>query len=583
MSLHRVLKAHSFLALLAVVLFASTLLGQEQQPPSKVDIFAGYSWLHAGYDRSVPNAQENIARGFTVSGTYFLNRNLGLTIDSGNHFGDCSPRIFTVDAGPTLRFPAGRVTPFVHALAGLHRMELLSPFGNDNNWGVIAGGGLDLRVARHLSLRLIQADYEYADHSYNYGLLQPTLSSVRLSAGVVWQFGAVGAPEVFKGSAACSVQPTAVFAGESVTATASGSGFNPKRTIVYTWSGSGVKVSGSSASIQIDTAGLLPGTYQVAATLSDGSRTGVASCTTGFTVRQANPPTISCSSSPSTVQAGGTSTITSNAGSPDGRRLTYGYAASAGSITGNTTTAILDTRDAQPGTITVTCSASDDRTPPLTASSITMVGVQSPAPPPPTAEFIAREKRLALHSIYFGTAKPTSANPTGGLLPSQEHTLVALAADFQTYLKDKPDAHLTLEGHADPRGSVEYNQALSERRVGRTKSFLVEQGVPAANIQTEAFGKQQDLTDAEVRRAVERNPELSPADRQRLLDHMDAIILASNRRVDITLSNAGQKAQESVREYPFNAADSLSLLDTHETGKVAKSPKAPARKRKDTK
>ena len=127
---------------------------------------------------------------------------------------------------------------------------------------------------------------------------------------------------------------------------------------------------------------------------------------------------------------------------------------------------------------------------------------------------------------------------------------------------------------------MEYNQALSERRVERTKRFLVEQGVAPASIQTEAFGKQHHLTDAEVKSAVERNPELSTEERQKLLDHMNTIILASNRRVDIVLSIAGQKPQESVREYPFNAADSLGLLDTkapvkstnHST-KKKKSPK----------
>jgi hypothetical protein len=50
---------------------------------------------------------------------------------------------------------------------------------------------------------------------------------------------------------------------------------------------------------------------------------------------------------------------------------------------------------------------------------------------------------------------------------------------------------------------------------------------------------------------------------------MHTIILASNRRVDITLSNAGEKSQQSVREYPFNATDSLVLLDTANTGKSA--------------
>jgi hypothetical protein len=140
--------------------------------------------------------------------------------------------------------------------------------------------------------------------------------------------------------------------------------------------------------------------------------------------------------------------------------------------------------------------------------------------------------------------------------------------DFQIYLQSKPDARLTLQGHADPRGSAEYNQALSERRVERTKRFLVELGVPAANIQTEAFGKQKNLSAAEVKAAVERNPELSPEDRRRVLNNMRTIILASNRRVDITLSSAGQTSQESVRQYPFNAADSLTLLKEEKTKKT---------------
>jgi hypothetical protein len=50
---------------------------------------------------------------------------------------------------------------------------------------------------------------------------------------------------------------------------------------------------------------------------------------------------------------------------------------------------------------------------------------------------------------------------------------------------------------------------------------------------------------------------------------MRMIILASNRRADITLSNPGQASQESVREYPFNAVDSLTLLKEERTGKTA--------------
>ena len=92
------------------------------------------------------------------------------------------------------------------------------------------------------------------------------------------------------------------------------------------------------------------------------------------------------------------------------------------------------------------------------------------------------EKPLALHSIYFPTAQPTVQNPDGGLVESQQAILRTLAEDFKKYLEFKPDAHLILEGHADERASVEYNDALAERRVAVSKRFLVEQGVSGFQI-----------------------------------------------------------------------------------------------------
>jgi outer membrane protein OmpA-like peptidoglycan-associated protein len=222
-------------------------------------------------------------------------------------------------------------------------------------------------------------------------------------------------------------------------------------------------------------------------------------------------------------------------------------------LSGNGDSAALNTSGAAAGPITVSAACNDSRG--LNTQTTTQVMVENP--PAPSPEFLQLEARLVLHSIYFPTARPSLQNPDNGLLASQRATLVALAEDFRKYLETKPDAHLTLEGHADPRASVEYNQALSERRVERTKRFLIEHGVPAANIETKGFGKQQNLSAAQVKEAVEHSPDLTPAQRQRVLNHLTTIVLASNRRVDVTLSTTGQR---SVRQYPFNAADSLTLI-----------------------
>jgi outer membrane protein OmpA-like peptidoglycan-associated protein len=394
-----------------------------------------------------------------------------------------------------------------------------------------------------------------------------TQNNVRLSAGLVVRFGAHDETSA-SAAAACSVEPSEVFAGEPVSGTATGSNFSSKRAVQYRWSGTGVRVAGDNASTQIDTTGLRPGSYQVNANLRDGSKNGVASCMARFSVKQPRAPEIACSSDPGTVRTGGTATIRSNANSPDNRRLTYSYTASAGNVYGTNETATLNTAGAYPGPIRVTCTVSDDRNPALTASAATTVTVEAPPPPPPPppaptamppAEIRELETRLSLHSIYFQTARPTLSDPTGGVLASQERILTTLASDFKRYLRARPEAHLTLEGHADPRGSSKYNRILTERRVDRTKSFLIGQGVPAANLEVQAFGDERNMTDDEVKEAVQQNPELSAEDRRQVLKNMNSIILASNRRVDIVLSTTGQQSQ---RQYPFNAKDFLPLIST---------------------
>jgi len=586
-SISRLARALATLTATAAVLCGlATLAVAQEQPAPKWELYGGYSFWYPDADVHgilptgivpITSRLDSNPRGAGASVTYDFTKHFGITVDASDHWGISEKGIpgaccrdadlATLSIGPKITFRHRRFSPFLEVLGGDFRLYP-EGFHNVEKLGVMAGGGLDLSLSRHIAWRIVRADFLSASYRYGPSASTPTtvLTGVRLQTGLVFTFGGKQLI-VVPPAAACLLQPTELYAGEPLTATATGSNF--KHTIKYGWSGTGVNVAGNTATVQIDTTGLQPGSYQVAANLSDGTPQGIASCNAGFTVKAMHPPVITCAPNPASLPMGASSTISSTASSPDGRSLTYAYSASAGSISGNTSTAVLNSSGADTGPITVICTATDDRNPPLTATFTTRVNVQAPPAPPPVQIVAATplEKRLALHSIYFATAKPAQDNPNGGLLASQEKTLVTLAIDFQSYLQLKPDAHLTLEGHADPRGSVEYNQALSERRVERTKQFLVAQGVPAASIQTEAFGKQEDLTDAQVRKAVERNPELGPEERQKLLDNMNTIILASNRRVDITLSNAGQKPQESVREYPFNAADSLTLLDTHETGK----------------
>jgi outer membrane protein OmpA-like peptidoglycan-associated protein len=583
------------LATIAVLFtFATCAAAQEESAP-KVELYGGYSFFHPGanVNGELPGAIAPLSsrleanpRGLGGTLTFNFNRWLGLSFDGSTDWGsgeaglvrridDAAFANFSV--GPKITYRGHRFSPFIEVLVGSHRLAP-DAFHDIDKLGFMFGGGLDIKLSRHVAWRLLRADYVISDYRFGASPATPNteIRGARLQTGLNFMFGG-GEPPAAP-SASCSIQPAEVFAGESVTVTATGSNFSPKRTVKYSWNGTGVKVSGSDSSAQIDTTGLQPGSYGVTANLSDGRKNGSASCSAKFTVKEPRPPTISCSANPDHVQTGGTATITSTASSPDGRRLIYSYTASAGDISGTGGTATLNTTGAQPGRATVTCNVNDDRVPPLTASSTAMVEVQAPPPPPPPTpapEIKQLEAKLALHSIYFQTARPTAEHPEGGLLDSQADILKALAEDFKNYLKYMPDAHLILSGHADPRGSEEYNKKLTERRVDRTKSFLVEHGVPADHFELKAFGKEDQLTADQIKEQMADNPDLSAGERQKMLRNLPLLVLANNRRVDVTLSTTGQ---QSVRRYPFNAKDFLALISPKGTGNkppVKKKPQRP--------
>jgi len=154
--------------------------------------------------------------------------------------------------------------------------------------------------------------------------------------------------------------------------------------------------------------------------------------------------------------------------------------------------------------------------------------------------------------------RPRTLKSEAALLPSEQDTLKTIAEEFKKYLAFKPDAHLVLSGHADRRGPQAYNKPLSKRRAELAKRFLVEQGVPEANIDTQAFGKENDLTDDQVKQLLDQDTNLSAEERQKVVKKLGNLVLAYNRRVDLTLSSTGQ---ESARVYPFNTTDFTRLVD----------------------
>jgi outer membrane protein OmpA-like peptidoglycan-associated protein len=165
---------------------------------------------------------------------------------------------------------------------------------------------------------------------------------------------------------------------------------------------------------------------------------------------------------------------------------------------------------------------------------------------------------LIMRSVYFPTDRPRTLKSEAGLLPSEQHELMTIAEEFKKYLGFKSDARLILSGHADRRGPESYNMRLSERRAELVKRFLVDQGIPESNIDIQALGKTNNLTTEQVKQLLDQSSDLATDIRDKVVKGLGNIVLAYNRRVDLTLSSTGQ---ESSRAYPCNADDFAQLVD----------------------
>jgi peptidoglycan-associated lipoprotein len=84
--------------------------------------------------------------------------------------------------------------------------------------------------------------------------------------------------------------------------------------------------------------------------------------------------------------------------------------------------------------------------------------------------------------IYFDTDKFDVDSTDAAALRGQ--------ADW---LKRYPNKRATIEGHADERGTRDYNIALGERRANSAKNYLVSLGIDAARLGTVSYGKERPV------------------------------------------------------------------------------------------
>jgi len=457
------------------------VLAQQETPP-KADVFAGYQWLNPGgnipdgTDASgniLPFKLPSMPAGFGLAFGYNFHPNFALEGDFGANYKNGND-ISTYSLGPRFTWRGEGINLFAHTLLGANHLNTAN-FGARTGIGAILGGGIDLTITKHVSLRLIEADYQWAKQNFakqvppsQPDLRRPSYEGARLRTGVVFNFG--GAPPLIP-AASCSVDHSEVMQGEPVTASVNATNFNPKHTLTYAWSGNGGTVNGKDNAASIDTKGVAGGNYTVTAHVTDpkAKKNGDATCSANYTVKEPpkNPPTMSCSASPTSLQTGGTATVTCTCTSPDNVPVTVsGWTASGGTISGNGNVATLNTSGASPGPITINATCTDSRG--LTANSSAQVTVENPPPPPPKASKLSQ-------CDFPNTKKPWRV----------DNTCKAILDDVALRLQQEADAKLVIVGNADPS---EKRKNLAAERAVDSKAYLTggeaKQSIDPSRIET---------------------------------------------------------------------------------------------------
>ena len=76
---------------------------------------------------------------------------------------------------------------------------------------------------------------------------------------------------------------------------------------------------------------------------------------------------------------------------------------------------------------------------------------------------------------------------TGAASPGRDRRILDAQA---AWLQRNPNVRVTIEGHADERGTREYNLALGDRRANAAKNYLQGRGISAARMNVISWGKE---------------------------------------------------------------------------------------------
>lgn len=182
------------------------------------------------------------------------------------------------------------------------------------------------------------------------------------------------------------------------------------------------------------------------------------------------PPTVTLNANPSTIQSGETSTLSWSSTNATDLNIAPGV----GKVAPQGSTPVNPTEST---TYTITATGSGGS---ATATASVEVSKPAPKPAPPPAQ-------PSLSELFSQNIKDAFFDFDKSELRQDARDALTQDAEF---LRSHPQAHVSIEGHCDERGSTEYNLGLGQRRAEAAKNFLVSLGISADRMTTVSWGKE---------------------------------------------------------------------------------------------
>jgi peptidoglycan-associated lipoprotein len=180
-------------------------------------------------------------------------------------------------------------------------------------------------------------------------------------------------------------------------------------------------------------------------------------------------PTVTLNASPSSIQSGGTVTLTWSSTNATDLDLQPGIGKVAPE--GKTSTTATDST-----TYTITATGPGGSA--TATASVSVAVAQAPAPvaaQPGIADMFSQNVKDAYYDFNKSDVRADARD--------------ALTKDAE-FLRSYPQVRVTIEGYCDERGSTEYNLGLGERRAQAAKNYLISLGISADRMDTVSWGKE---------------------------------------------------------------------------------------------